>query len=41
MENVKIQRYWDLPEYGTHRAISEEECLEELEARLRRPSASA
>jgi len=31
---VKIRQYWDLPEYGTHPAISEDECLEELERRL-------
>jgi asparagine synthase (glutamine-hydrolysing) len=31
---VKIQQYWDLPEYGTHPAMSEEECLEELERQL-------
>jgi asparagine synthase (glutamine-hydrolysing) len=31
---VKIRQYWDLPEYGTHRAMSEGECLEELEAQL-------
>jgi asparagine synthase (glutamine-hydrolysing) len=31
---VKIRRYWDLPEYGTHPAISEEECLKELELQL-------
>ena len=31
---IKIREYWDLPEYGTHPAISEEECLEELERRL-------
>jgi len=31
---VKIRRYWDLPEYGTHPAMSEEECLEELEVQL-------
>ncbi|HWY20180.1 MAG TPA: asparagine synthase (glutamine-hydrolyzing) [Candidatus Acidoferrum sp.] len=31
---VKIRRYWDLPEYGTHPAISEEGCLEELEKQL-------
>ena len=31
---LKIREYWDLPEYGTHPAISEEECLEELERRL-------
>lgn len=29
-----IREFWDLPEYGTHPAISEEECLEELERRL-------
>ena len=31
---IKIQRYWDVPEYGTHPAISEEECLQQLESRL-------
>ena len=31
---IKIRQYWDLPEYGTHPPISEEECLEELEKRL-------
>lgn len=31
---AKIRRYWDLPEYGTHPAISEEECLDELERQL-------
>lgn len=31
---VKIRRYWDLPEYGTHPAMSEEECLDELERQL-------
>src|ERR1039458_6164504 len=31
---VKIRRYWDLPEYGTHPAMSEEECMEELELQL-------
>jgi asparagine synthase (glutamine-hydrolysing) len=31
---VKIRRYWDLPEYGTHPPISEEECVEELERQL-------
>jgi asparagine synthase (glutamine-hydrolysing) len=31
---VKIRQYWDLPEYGTHPAISENECLDELERRL-------
>ena len=31
---IKVRQYWDLPEYGTHPAISEEECLEQLEKRL-------
>lgn len=31
---LEVKRYWDVPEYGTHTSISEEECLEELEARL-------
>ncbi|MGA2647110.1 MAG: asparagine synthase (glutamine-hydrolyzing) [Candidatus Sulfotelmatobacter sp.] len=31
---VKISRYWDLPEYGTHPPISEEDCLEELQGQL-------
>jgi asparagine synthase (glutamine-hydrolysing) len=31
---VRISKYWDLPEYGTHQPRSEEECLEELEYRL-------
>jgi asparagine synthase (glutamine-hydrolysing) len=31
---IKIRQYWNLPEYGTHPAISEQECLEELEKRL-------
>jgi asparagine synthase (glutamine-hydrolysing) len=31
---VKIQQYWDLPEYGTHPPLSEEECLTEMERRL-------
>ena len=31
---IKVRQYWDLPEYGTHTAISEEECLEQLEKRL-------
>jgi asparagine synthase (glutamine-hydrolysing) len=31
---IKIRRYWDLPQYNTHRPKSEEECLEELEHRL-------
>ena len=31
---IKIRQYWDVPEYGTHPRISEEECLVELERRL-------
>src|SRR5258708_24619362 len=31
---IRIRKYWDLPEYGTHNPKSEEECLEELEYRL-------
>ena len=31
---VKVRRYWDLPEYGTQRVMREEECLEELERQL-------
>ncbi len=31
---IKIHQYWDVPEYGTHPPMSEEECLEELERRL-------
>lgn len=31
---IKIRQYWDVPEYGTHPAMDEEECLEELERRL-------
>ena len=35
-ENGKssTRQYWDVPEYGTHPSMSEEECLEELERRL-------
>jgi asparagine synthase (glutamine-hydrolysing) len=32
--NVFVEKYWDLPEYGTHQIASEQECLEELEQRL-------
>jgi asparagine synthase (glutamine-hydrolysing) len=32
--NVRIEQYWDLPEYGTNQIDSEEECLNELERRL-------
>ena len=31
---MRIRRYWDLPAYGTHPPISEDECVEELERRL-------
>ena len=31
---ITIREYWDVPAYGTHPAMSEEECLEELERRL-------
>jgi asparagine synthase (glutamine-hydrolysing) len=31
---ISVRKYWDLPAYGTHPAMSEEECLEELERRL-------
>lgn len=31
---VRVQQYWDLPEYGTYSPKSEEECLEQLEAKL-------
>ena len=31
---LRVRKYWDLPEYGTHAPMSEEECLEEMEARL-------
>mgnify|MGYP001427526171 CR=1 FL=1 len=31
---LQLERYWDLPQYGTHVPRSEEECLEELEERL-------
>jgi asparagine synthase (glutamine-hydrolysing) len=31
---IRIRRYWDLPQYATHAPASEEECLEELEHRL-------
>ena len=32
--NVKVRQYWDIPAYGTREPRSEEECLEEMEARL-------
>ena len=31
---IRIRKFWDVPEYGTHTPISEEECLEEMERRL-------
>ncbi|HKU26973.1 MAG TPA: asparagine synthase (glutamine-hydrolyzing), partial [Candidatus Sulfotelmatobacter sp.] len=31
---IRIRKYWDLPEYGTSTVASEEECLEGLETRL-------
>jgi asparagine synthase (glutamine-hydrolysing) len=33
-QRLDVKRYWDVPAYGTHESISEEECLEELERRL-------
>jgi len=32
--NITIQRYWELPRYGTDVSLSEEECLELLEREL-------
>jgi asparagine synthase (glutamine-hydrolysing) len=32
--DVQIRQYWDLPAFGTYVPASEEECLEELEAKL-------
>jgi asparagine synthase (glutamine-hydrolysing) len=31
---LRVEQYWDLPEYGTNQIRSEEECLDELERRL-------
>ena len=31
---LRVRKYWDVPQYGTHGPMSEEECLEEMEARL-------
>lgn len=31
---ISLRQYWEVPRYGTHPAMSEEECLEELERRL-------
>jgi asparagine synthase (glutamine-hydrolysing) len=33
-EKIQVQQYWDLPEYGTDKLHSEEQCLEEMEERL-------
>jgi asparagine synthase (glutamine-hydrolysing) len=32
--DIKIRQYWDVPRYGTHAPMTEEDCLEELERRL-------
>jgi asparagine synthase (glutamine-hydrolysing) len=31
---IHVRKYWDLPRFGTHKPMSEDECLEELEHRL-------
>ncbi len=31
---IRVQRYWNLPEFGVYEPKSEDECLEELEHRL-------
>src|SRR5205807_1871958 len=31
---INVRQYWDVPAYGTHKPISEEACLEEMERRL-------
>ena len=31
---ISVREFWDVPAYGTHPALSEEECLQELERRL-------
>jgi asparagine synthase (glutamine-hydrolysing) len=31
---IKVREYWNVPRYGTHPQMTEEECLEELERRL-------
>ena len=31
---IKVQQYWDLPEYGSSKMLSEEECLQNLEHHL-------
>jgi asparagine synthase (glutamine-hydrolysing) len=32
--SVRVEQYWDLPQYGTNQIASEDECLNELERRL-------
>src|SRR4029077_14018430 len=31
---VRVAKYWELPQYGVHEPSCEEECLEEMEKRL-------
>lgn len=31
---ARVRQYWDLPQYGTYAPASEEECLDQLEAKL-------
>jgi len=31
---IKVRQYWDVPPYGPHPEMSEDECLEQLEDRL-------
>ncbi len=31
---VRVRQYWNLPDYGSHSPLSEEECLDQLEAKL-------
>ena len=31
---VQIRQYWNLPDYGTYSPVDEEECLDQLEAKL-------
>jgi asparagine synthase (glutamine-hydrolysing) len=31
---ISVREFWDIPEYGTHAPMSEEECLRALEQRL-------
>ncbi len=32
--NCRVRQYWDLPQYGTYSPDSEQECLDQLEAKL-------